>query len=130
MKLAAGLIGMVAVGGGVYYATHRGNADSAGEEVITGARDLYGRWGSLSFAEKRTILETIVAEIVIGDTIEISLAYIPGNSANNATSQHERVAFFPSGKHTISAVIPKPSEPLSPSTLAEHLKCCRQRSGL
>ena len=62
------------------------------EEVITGARDLYGRWGSLSFAEKRTILETIVEQIVIGDTIEISLAYIPGNSANNATSQHGFIA--------------------------------------
>jgi len=60
--------------------------------VITGARDLYGRWGSLSFAEKRTILETIVEQIVIGDTIEISLAYIPGNSANNATSQHGFIA--------------------------------------
>ena len=62
------------------------------EEVITGARDLYGRWASLSFEEKRTILETIVEEIVIGDAIEISLAYIPGSSANKATSQHGFIA--------------------------------------
>jgi hypothetical protein len=47
------------------------------EEVVAGARDLYGRWASLSFAEKRAIVEAIVEEIVIGDTIEISLSYVP-----------------------------------------------------
>lgn len=62
------------------------------EEVVTGARDLYGRWGSLSFEEKRAIVEAIVEEIVIGDTIEIALAYIPGNAANNATHQHGFIA--------------------------------------
>lgn len=62
------------------------------EEVVSGARDLYGRWGSLSFQEKRAIVETIVEEIVIGETIEINLAYIPGNAANNATHQHGFIA--------------------------------------
>ena len=58
------------------------------EEVITGARDLYGRWASLSFQEKRAIVETIVENITIGETIEISLAYIPGTGGQKATHQH------------------------------------------
>ena len=58
------------------------------EEVIAGARDLYGRWGSLSFEEKRAIVETIVEEIVLGETIEISLAYLPGGGGQKATNQH------------------------------------------
>lgn len=59
------------------------------EEVVTGARDLYSRWATLPPEEKRHIVQTIVEEIVIGETIEISLAYIPGNAANNATLPHE-----------------------------------------
>ena len=62
------------------------------EEVVSGARDLYSRWGSLSFEEKRAIVETIVEEIIIGETIEINLAYIPGNAANNATHQQGFIA--------------------------------------
>jgi site-specific DNA recombinase len=60
-------------------------------EVITGARDLYGRWNSLSFEEKRAIVETIVEEIVIGDEIEINLSYLPsrprgGGSGNGGST--------------------------------------------
>ncbi len=62
------------------------------EEVITGARDLYSRWASLSFEEKRAIVETIVEEIVLGETIEISLAYIPGTGGQKATHQHGFIA--------------------------------------
>lgn len=62
------------------------------EEVVSGARDLYGRWSSLSYEEKRTIVETIVEEIVIGETIEISLSCLPGNAANNATHQQGFIA--------------------------------------
>ncbi|NWG53221.1 MAG: recombinase family protein [Hydrogenophilaceae bacterium] len=76
------------------------------EEVVAGARDLYGRWTALSFTEKRAIVESIVEEIVIGDTIEISLAYMPtssgegngppstpsGNGGQKATHQHGFIA--------------------------------------
>ncbi|PZO50456.1 MAG: recombinase family protein [Alphaproteobacteria bacterium] len=62
------------------------------EEVVSGARDLYGRWASLSFHEKRAIVETIVEEIVIGETIEISLAYIHGTGGQKATHQHGFIA--------------------------------------
>lgn len=54
------------------------------EEVVAGARDLYGRWASLSFQEKRAIVEAIVEEIVIGDTIEISLSYVPPAASNGS----------------------------------------------
>ena len=62
------------------------------EEVITGARDLYGRWASLSFEEKRAIVETIVENITIGETIEINLAYIPRTGGQKATHQHGFIA--------------------------------------
>lgn len=57
------------------------------EEVIEGARDLYGRWDTLGEEEKRYIIEAIVEDIIIGETdIEIRLHYVPG-SAQQPTQQ-------------------------------------------
>ena len=48
------------------------------ETAIEEARDLYSRWPSLPFEEKRRIVEAIVEKITIGNgEIEINLFYTP-----------------------------------------------------
>jgi site-specific DNA recombinase len=48
------------------------------EEIVAGARDLYTRWPTLPFAERRRIVETITERIVISDgEVEITLFYSP-----------------------------------------------------
>ncbi|MEF8758742.1 MAG: recombinase family protein [Candidatus Accumulibacter sp. UW25] len=48
------------------------------EEIITEARDLYSRWPTLPYEEKRRIVETITERIVIADgEVEINLFYSP-----------------------------------------------------
>ena len=48
------------------------------EEIVTEARDLYTRWPTLPYEERRRIVETITERIVIGDgEVEISLFYAP-----------------------------------------------------
>lgn len=72
------------------------------EEVITEARDLYTRWQTLPYEERRRIVETITERIVVSDgEIEINLFYAPpmpaptggipssgGGSAPPSTSQN------------------------------------------
>lgn len=62
---------------------------SSGEEIVTQARDLYGRWGSLSFEEKRRIVETLVERITIEpETVCIDLLYSPVFPSNAVEGQH------------------------------------------
>lgn len=60
------------------------------EEIITEARDLYGRWSDMTFEEKRAIVEAITESIVISDDeIEINLHYLPsyGTDGQKATQE-------------------------------------------
>ncbi len=58
------------------------------DEIITEARDLYGRWPQLTPQEKRHIVEHITERIVIGKgDIEIDLAYLPSSSEVMAEGQ-------------------------------------------
>tara|TARA_R110002073_G_scaffold69054_6_gene171312 strand:- start:3395 stop:4903 length:1509 start_codon:yes stop_codon:yes gene_type:complete len=62
------------------------------EEVIAGARDLYGRWDDFTHEQKKMIIESITDEIVIGERdIAINLHYVPfpqddGNYMQNTFS--------------------------------------------
>lgn len=48
------------------------------DDILTRARDLYGRWLELSREERRTIVEAIVDRIEVGSgDVQISLAYAP-----------------------------------------------------
>ena len=48
------------------------------EEIVVEARDLYSRWPTIPFEERRRIVETITERIVIGNgEVEISLFYAP-----------------------------------------------------
>lgn len=47
-------------------------------EIVSAAQDLYTRWPTLPFEERRTIVETITERIVVSDgEVEISLFYAP-----------------------------------------------------
>jgi site-specific DNA recombinase len=60
--------------------------------IMREAKDLYNRWPTLPFTEKRGIVETITNKITIGkEDINISLAYIPTthpSSTNGGKRQH------------------------------------------
>lgn len=48
------------------------------EEIVSEARDLYGRWPELPFDERRRIVEAITEQIVVGvGEVEITLFYAP-----------------------------------------------------
>lgn len=48
------------------------------DQILTEARDLFTRWPSLDFEEKRRIVENVTERITIGKTeVEINLCYLP-----------------------------------------------------
>jgi site-specific DNA recombinase len=58
------------------------------DEILHEAQDLYSRWLSLEFEEKRKIIETITEHITIGKTdVSINLAYLPTASEMTSTGQ-------------------------------------------
>ena len=60
------------------------------DENLNQARDLYGKWPTLSFEDKRRIVETIVECITVGDAeIAIDLYYLP--SAKEVTKEQHNV---------------------------------------
>ena len=61
----------------------------SGDTVLRDAKDLYDRWLSLPFEEKRTIVETITDKITVGkEDIAFSLSYLPTASLNSGNKQH------------------------------------------
>ncbi|HEY4321923.1 MAG TPA: recombinase family protein [Gemmatimonadales bacterium] len=57
------------------------------EEMFSGARDLYARWDSLAFEEKRAIVENLVERITVGkDEVTIDLASSPASLSNRSNS--------------------------------------------
>jgi site-specific DNA recombinase len=60
------------------------------EDIMSGARDLHGRWPNLSNEDKREIIETITESIVIGiDEITINLLHTSsGKHTQKATPPH------------------------------------------
>jgi site-specific DNA recombinase len=60
-------------------------------EVISEAQDLYGRWPSLAFEEKRRIVENITEKIVVGEgDISLELCYLP-SSAELVSKEHRNL---------------------------------------
>ncbi len=58
------------------------------DQILTDARDLYGRWPDLERQEKRNIVENITEKITIGkDDVTIDLCYLPSSSEIMATGQ-------------------------------------------
>ena len=58
------------------------------DEILSEARDLYTRWPSLTFEEKRKIVENITEKIVVGkDDVTIDLCYLPSSSQFMADRQ-------------------------------------------
>src|SRR5690606_15295049 len=65
----------------------------AADDIVSQARDLYGRWSELEPDEKRHIVESIVDKIQVGkDEIAIHLCYLPPSTLPQdvAEGQHGR----------------------------------------
>ncbi len=51
------------------------------DQILNEAKDLYTRWPSLEYEEKRKIIENITEKVVVGkEDIEIDLCYIPSSN--------------------------------------------------
>lgn len=56
------------------------------EEMFSDARDLYARWDTLAFDEKRAIVESLVSRVTVGrDSVTIDLASPPGSLGNRSS---------------------------------------------
>jgi site-specific DNA recombinase len=72
-------------------------ADSS-EMIVDRAKDLYARWPELPFEDKRTIIEAITQQIVIGnEEITIKLAHLPSphtpSLQNSPKEQHTLMGY-------------------------------------
>jgi transcriptional regulator with XRE-family HTH domain len=101
------------------------------EEMFSDARDLYARWDTLAFDEKRAIVESLVSRITVGrDAVTIDLASPPaslGNRSTLATNQQGFVAQIPL---RFIAPAPKPRYPKQFKHLGDHLRARRIGLGL
>jgi len=61
------------------------------DQILAEARDLYSRWPTLTFEEKRHILEHIAEKITIGkDDVTIDLCYLPSPSSSPELAERQR----------------------------------------
>ncbi len=68
------------------------------DTVLHEAKDLYGRWGNMEFAEKRTIVETITQSITVDkQSINFHLSYLPppGNFQKGGKSDYKKHSSVP-----------------------------------
>jgi chromosome segregation ATPase len=70
------------------------------EEIVSEAQDLYSRWGTLSFDDRRSIIETITERITLSeDEVAIELCYLPTAShpsaEDGANRQHINTGSWP-----------------------------------
>jgi len=87
-------LGIAAIEGEV--AALRVTSDSR-EEIISGARTLYDRWDELTFEQKRSVIEAITDQIVIGERdIAVHLHYVPSQQDDGNYMQNT-FSLFPSG---------------------------------
>lgn len=72
---------------------------ASSEDVIRSAQDLYTQWDDLTHEQKRSVIETIVDEIVIGeDEIAIHLHYVPSPpSPDDGKDITKAFSLLPSG---------------------------------
>lgn len=60
-------------------------------QIVSEAQDLYSRWPSLPFEEKRRVVENITEKIVVGDgDISLELCYLP-SSAELLSKEHRNL---------------------------------------
>ncbi len=62
---------------------------ASSDVVLKEAKDLYDRWPTLPYENKRNIVETITDKIVVGkEDVSLSLSYLPSFPQNPVKSQH------------------------------------------
>ena len=75
-------------------------------EILNKAHDLYGRWSDLTQEEKRTIVENLVEQIIVGDgDISINLCYIPPISQPTTTGQRNNADVGPDDVASVEEVL-------------------------
>lgn len=88
-------------------------ANDSSEEVVSNARDLYGKWDTLPYDAKATIIETITNKIMVGERdVTIDLHYVPfspkdGNYIQNTFGSF---IFFPNASMTFKVRHPEDAE--------------------
>lgn len=96
------------------------------EAVVSDAQTLYARWEYLTFEERRTVVETIVERITIGDTeVEIEMAYVPVDAGVAVRIPGEVTGR--SGGDSASNSAP-PLDPPSPQAVVEGERMSRDSS--
>jgi len=82
------------------------------DQVVTNARDLYSRWPTLEYQEKRKVTESLTERITIGHgEISIDLCYLPSSPSPEmmakgqqiATNEHEWTGFVETLIHSRAA---------------------------
>lgn len=65
------------------------------EEIVSEARDLYSRWSSLPFEEKRSIVETITERVEVEkESVSIHLHYLPFQGGSDGEKATPRQGFM------------------------------------
>lgn len=104
------------------------------DSVVKEARNLYERWPKIPFEEKRTIVELITEQVVVGNQeINIKLSYLPNvpSNLNGINRQHIGIPALPF--YTLQKTLKKPLGSKytdEPSTLGEKLRNKRLELGL
>jgi DNA-binding transcriptional regulator YiaG len=103
------------------------------ELIIDEAQSLYDNWDNLSKEGKRSVVETITKDIIVGDdTVHINLYSISPPKKNSSfleltsNGQHGLYSRLPICSYTQKAKIPKKTQSITkPTTLGEHIRKVR-----
>lgn len=104
----------------------------SGDQILTEARDLHGRWRDLGRDEKRHVIEQVTSQIrVLDGEIEIDLCYLPSSHQELAKWQRDLGHTLPFCHLTLRAGKPKDSRyPKRFRTVGDRLKARRLDLGL
>jgi site-specific DNA recombinase len=94
------------------------------DTILREAKDLYERWPSISFEEKRGIVEVITEKITIGkEDVAIKLSYLPSAFPEFAEKGNTSLfvrCYFPEWSNIVPRALPK-KYPAHPQTIGEQL---------
>lgn len=91
------------------------------DDVLSQARDVYGRWREFTVEERRRIVEAIVDRIVVSkDEVQLELAYQIPPSGNRAKTEENLLPAVPFCALTLKTA--KPPYPEGLRTIGDHIR--------